>query len=262
MINLARRPDRWDQISRGLHRAGIRAERVAAVDGASPEIAAEYAAYASQPLTVVSPAVRPITSSKDFYFHYESQRSRVAFVEARSGRKAIASAGAWAYLKTWETILERALVDQIETLLVFDDDVVFHRRSGSIFRDAVRGLSDDWLMLQLGTMQFHWEGEWMQPCGTHLYRTNGSAVGSHAVGVRLELIPFLLEHVKRMELPFDTGAVSAATRAFKERCFVVSPNVAIQRLADSDIGTSDFQATRKRGDIAKTHRWVLEDYIF
>jgi GR25 family glycosyltransferase involved in LPS biosynthesis len=262
VINLDRRRDRWDRISRGLERSGIRADRFRAVDGGREDVAAEYAAYAAQPLAIVGPGLRPVTSNQEFFFNYESQRSRVAFVEAKSGRKAIGSAGAWAYLKNWEQILEQALLEQTKTLLVFDDDVVFHKDTASIFDQVLGELPDDWLMLQLGTLQFHWAGEWMRPCGRFLYRTNGSAVGSHAVGIRLDMIPFLLDHVKRMELPFDIGAVAAATRAFKDLCFVVIPNVAIQRLEDSDIRTSDFQATRNRSEIANTHRWVLDDYEF
>jgi hypothetical protein len=262
VINLDRRADRWELISRGLDQAGIKADRFRAVDGAADNVAAEYAAYAAQPLATVGSGVRPVKTGREFFLDYESQRCRVAFTEAGSGRKAIASAGAWAYLMSWEQILEQALVEQVRSLLVFDDDVVFHKQAAGLFAQAAAELPDDWLMLQLGTFQFHWESDWMRPRGQFLYTTNGSAVGSHAVGVRLELVPFLLDHVKRRELPFDIGAVAAATRAFNDRCFVMSPNIAIQRLGDSDIRTSSFQATRDHHEIARTHRWVLEDYQF
>ena len=63
-----------------------------------------------------------------------------------------------------------------------------------------------------------------------------------------------------MELPFDTGALAAATHDFKERCFVAYPHIAIQHLADTDISTSDFQKTRTQADIASTYRWNLADY--
>ena len=59
-----------------------------------------------------------------------------------------------------------------------------------------------------------------------------------------------------MELPFDTGALAAATRAFAEQCFVVTPNVAIQRLGDSDINSSAFQQSRKREEALETYRWT------
>jgi GR25 family glycosyltransferase involved in LPS biosynthesis len=259
-INLDRRPDRWAQLNRRLGHLGIRSERFGAVDGTAPEILAEYEAYKVRPLAAPPQGVRPIGSSREFFLDYDSQNARVGHAESTAGAKAIQSAGAWGYLKSWEGILEQALLDRPESLLVLDDDVILHRRTHHIFAAAVGALPADWLILQLGTLQYHWESHWVTWRGPFLYSTNGSAIGSHAVGLRFEIVPFLLDHVKRMELPFDTGALAAATREFKDRCFVTYPNIAIQSLADSDIGTSDFQKSRKRADAAETYRWNLADY--
>jgi len=260
VINLDRRSDRWNAMRRRLDRAGIRAERVQAVDGQAPDVKAEFAAYESLPQVTVPEAVRGIDSSWKFYRDYDSQISRVAYEEARTKRKAIASAGAWAYLMSWQNILERALEDQVKTLLVFDDDVAFHRNVNDVFAAAHRELPADWLILQLGTLQYDWRSEAITRVGRHLYRTNGSAIGSHAVGLRFEMIPYLLELVKRRDMPFDVGPLSAATRAYQERCFVVWPNAAIQVLHDSDIGTSEFQKSRSLEIVARTYRWHLPDF--
>ena len=261
IINLDRRADRWTLMEEELQRAQVSAERWLAVDGLAPEIAAEYDDYAKQPLTTVSSVVRPILTSKDYYFNYVSQRSRVAHLEKKSGRKAIESAGAWAYLRSWESILEKALLDRVETLLVFDDDVMFHQQTQPIFAAATVSLPPDWMILQLGTLQYHWTDDWMTRDSRFLYHTNGTAIGSHAVGLRFAVLPFLLDHVKRMELPFDTGALAAATRAFRDQSFVVTPNVAIQRLAgDSDINTSTFQQSKEVSEAARTYRWNLADF--
>ena len=262
VINLDRRPDRWEKVSEGLARAGVAAERFRAVDGRWEEVAAEYEAYCASPLVTVGQTIRKIQTSREYYFDYDSQRARVTYIEQNSQKKAIASAGAWAYLKTWEQILEEALANRTSSILVFDDDVVFHKDFAHVFDAAVAELPDDWLILQLGTLQYHWEGNWAVPAGDHLYRTNGSAVGSHAVCLRLDVIPFVLDHVKRMELPFDTGALAAATRAFAEQCFVITPNIAIQRLGDSDINSSDFQQSRKREEAMRVYRWTEADYHF
>ncbi|MBX9751574.1 MAG: glycosyltransferase family 25 protein, partial [Roseococcus sp.] len=260
VINLDRRPDRWAAMQGRLARAGITAQRVAAVDGRFPGIAAEFAEYAAQPPLPRPAGVRPVTSSWQFYRDHDSQQARIAFEEGRAGRKAIASAGALAYLITWQEILERALADGVESLLVLDDDVAFHRDFPDLLAAAQAELPPDWLVLQLGTLQYNWDREAVAPAGRHLYRTEGSAIGSHAVGLRFEVMPFLLELVKRRDLPFDTGPLSAATLAFRERCFVVTPNAAIQVLEDSDIGTSDFQKTRTLESAAGTYRWHLPDY--
>ncbi|MGE3143133.1 MAG: glycosyltransferase family 25 protein, partial [Hyphomonadaceae bacterium] len=260
VLNLDRRPDRWESMQRKLQRAGITAERFAAIDGQTPDIAADYAAYAAGALAPAPENARPISASRAFYLDYDSQAARVAFIEATAQRKAIASAGAWGYLKSMEAVLEQALADQVSSLLVLDDDVLFHRDARTLFADAVKELPADWLILQLGTLQYHWTNDWLHWRTERLYQTNGSAIGSHAVGMRFDIIPFLLEQIKKMELPYDTGALSAATGAFKDRCFVTYPNIAIQQLVDTDIGTSDFQASAGRTNAAETYRWSLSDY--
>ncbi|MGV3548654.1 glycosyltransferase family 25 protein [Rhizobium sp.] len=260
VINLDRREDRWKKVDARLKQAGIVAERFSAIDGRLPDVAAEYGEYAKRPL-MPRPQVRPITSTLQFYQDYDSEAARVSYIEEKDKSKAIQSAGAWAYLKTWELILEKILREQIKTALVFDDDVQFHKDFQSVFAAAVGGLPDNWLILQLGTLQYDWGSAWVTKRSPFLYQTNGSAVGSHAVGISFDIAPFLLEHVKRMQLPFDTGALAMATRFFADRCFVVTPNLAVQALDDaSDIGTSTFQKGSEREKAASTYRWNLAHY--
>lgn len=259
VLNLDRRADRWENVSRSLALAGINAERFSAVDGSRPEMAAEYEAYLQQPLATVSDSVPAISSQRDFYMGYTSQMARLAHLE-RSGKKAIASRGAWGYLKTIEALLEEALADNLKSVLIFDDDVILHKDTKALFAEAMSQLPDDWLILQLGTLQYNWSPPWAEWHSPLLYRTNGSAIGSHAVGMRFDVIPFLLDRVKRFDMPYDIGPLSAATLAFSDRCFVIHPNLAIQSLADSDISTSDFLKQKKREEAAMTYRWNLEDY--
>ncbi len=261
VLNLDRRPDRWEQAQEQLRHFGIEADRFSAVDGADPAIAAEYEVYAASALTQVSDELPPISYSEDFYLRAASEAARLAHLEQRSGKKAIASRGAWAYLRSYEAMLEQALADQVESLLVLDDDFVLHRQTPELFAQAYSELPDDWLMLKLGTLQYNWNVPWATWRSEHLYRTNGSAIGSHAVGMKFEILPYLLDHVRRMDMPYDVGALSAATRAFAERSFVIFPNVAIQRLQDTDIGTSEFQNSRGIEEIAATYRWTLSDYL-
>lgn len=262
VINLDRRPDRWAAVSNRLAAALIKAERWPAVDGISIPVAAEYAAYLEVPTVRSGPDVRTIQSSKQFYQDYDSQAARVAYAQEKDGRKAIASSGAWGYLKTWEQILEHIVEKQIRSALVLDDDVMFHRQTTAYFAAASSEVPDNWLLLQLGSLQYHWTADWISWRSRMLYQTNGLAVGSHAVGLKFDIAPFLLEHVKKMLLPFDTGALAAATRAFKDRCFVVYPNIAIQALQDkSDINTSNFQRSEGIGSVCSTYRWEMEHYV-
>jgi len=261
VLNLDRRPDRWEEMKWQLDNAGIAAERFGAVDGSLPEIGAEFEEYASQPLVPFPVHVEHLDFGIDFYIHPPCQVARVAQLEQRSVSKAIASAGAWGYMRSYRTILEQSLADQVETLLVFDDDVLFHRDFEALFAQVAEELPEDWLVLQLGTLQYNWEQPWFDPVSNHLYRTNGAAIGSHAVGMRFEAIPSILDHVSRMDMPFDIGAMSAFTQAFPEQCFIALPNLAIQRLGrKSDINTSEFQKASTIEETAATYRWNLADY--
>jgi GR25 family glycosyltransferase involved in LPS biosynthesis len=261
VINLDRRRDRWREVGRRMAAVGIEPTRVAAIDGADPTVRAEYERYLAEP-PVTAPEARSIRSSFQFFVDYDSQSARAAFEESEGKGKAIRSAGAWGYLKTWRGILEQALREGRRNILVCDDDVVFHKQTPALFAAACGGLPPDWLILQLGVLQHQWEAPWIRWRSKVLYSSSGAVVGSHAVGVSAEAMPYLLDQVDRMLLPFDIGALAATVHAFPERCFVVAPNVAIQSLYDSDIGTSAFQHQRQRQAVARTYRWNLEDYDF
>jgi hypothetical protein len=260
VLNFDQRQDRWKAVSHQFERFGIQADRMCAIDGRSADIVAEYEAYSELPLATVSRDVPQIRNDAELYLNYGSQRARIARIECMTSRKAIPSAQAWAYLRSHELILERALEEQTESLVVFEDDIVLHNDFQAIFAEAMTQLPSDWLIVQLGTLQYNWSEPWVQWRSSRLYQTNGAAVGSHAVGMRFDIYPFLLDHVRRMDLPYDVGALSAATRAFPDRCFVIHPNLAIQRLDDSDIGTSEFKRSRGIAEIAQTYRWNLNDY--
>lgn len=260
VLNLDRRPDRWRQVCKALEGAGICAERFAAIDGQEPEILRSYQAYCSQSLAVM-PAGAPAISSFTQIAHGQvSREAAIAYLES-SGRKAISSAGAWGYLKSMEAILRSAAADGVKSLLVFDDDVVFHQRSAEIFSAAYDALPSDWQVLLLGVMQHHWEPYsilWHSPA---LYSSRSGAIGSHAVGLRSEVYPLLLEEIERMDLPYDIGSLSTAMRARPN--YVIYPNIAIQRIDNnhSDINTSTFLAENSVAFIANKFRWKMSDYF-
>jgi GR25 family glycosyltransferase involved in LPS biosynthesis len=262
VINLDRRTDRWERVQQQFQKIDAVIQRIRAVDGRDPAVKAAFDLYlASGLIGPRSGGVRQVRSSREFYLDYDSEMARVAFEETRDGKKAIKSAGAWAYLKTWEGILEDAIKNRVPRTIVFDDDVLLHRDAYELFVLSSSQLPPDWLIFQLGTFQYDWGPEWVKWSRRNLYATTGAAIGSHAVGFCLEIAPFLLEHVKRMQLPFDVGALAMATRHFSERCFVAYPNIAIQAVDDpSDIGTSEFQKQTNLDEAMRRYRWNLPDY--
>ena len=258
VLNLDRRRDRLAAAGAQLRRFGIGFERFPAIDGQRQEIARQWQAYARRPLVRVH-AERPVTSYREFYLDYESDRARVAFVEGVHGKKALATLGAWGLLLSMTAIVEEAIEAGWESLLVLEDDILLHRDTRLLFERFVAQAPSDWVVLQLGAMQLHWDTSWITWHSDNLYRCHGSSIGAHAYGIRKEAFALLRERCHRRDLPFDIGALHTVKRRFDDRCFTMVPNLAIQDAADSDIGMSTlfFREARKCDNI---YRWHLPDY--
>ena len=259
VLNLDRRADRLHAVKTQLETLGIEFERVRAVDGKAKPHIDEWLAYSQRPLLEAPKSGRKVTRAKEFYLDHDGPVARTAYLEGKLNAKAIRTPGAWGYMKSYIGILERALHEGYGSILVLDDDAVFHRAFNSVFSAAVRELPEDWRIFQLGALQYDWGEDWITEHSQHLYRCNGSSVGSHATGIHRSVIPALLHQASRFDMPFDVGALSAVKRAFADKSFTVIPNLIIQGPSESDISSSDVQQdeSRKRANV---YRWVLDDY--
>jgi FkbM family methyltransferase len=210
----------------------------------------EFSKYTARPRVSVSDEIRPIRSTTDFFENYDSQVARTAYLE-RGSTKAIRTQDEWNYATAQKRILENSIAAGHDSILVLRDDVLFHKDIRDNFAAAKNDLPENWLMVELGAYQHKWDAPstgWHSPS---LYRTNGSAIGGHAVGIRFEIMPFLLDLVRRRDMPFDIGALSAARRAFADRCYVIYPNLIIPSFSGSEA---------KRKKACEFFRWELNDY--
>jgi hypothetical protein len=108
-------------------------------------------------------------------------------------------------------------------------------------------------------MQLHWEPGWITWHSKNLYQCNGSSLAAHAVGLRQEVLPALLEACRKRDLPFDIGALHVIKRRYRDRSFTCFPNLVIQDAADSEIGMSSifFREARKKTNV---YRWHIRNY--
>jgi GR25 family glycosyltransferase involved in LPS biosynthesis len=260
VINLERRRDRWAKTSARLSRAGIVAERISAVDGEERSATEAWREYCQR--TLPTP-VDEVLSPLQFFAGKHSELARATWREAKSGRKGIPTSGAFAYLSTMRNIIREFLEGNQAHLLILDDDVVLHRQFGLLFAAAIGGLPADWLILQLGSLQYHWKSKWISQANGFLYQTNGVAIGSHALGLSRKAALLLLNEITDPVLPFDIGALSATIQKYPTRCYVVTPNAVIQDLSlGSDINSSLSQSQDGLGDVIKRYRWIIRDYDF
>ncbi|MGB0499340.1 MAG: glycosyltransferase family 25 protein [Rubricella sp.] len=255
VINLDRREDRWARMQTRLDRAGIAAERWPAIDGKMPEVEALYQAHLDAHPRHPG---RPEATLDLSLYRSGDHAARVDALSDAWGGPTLNSAGSLAYLMSWCALLEQSIAKGHRAILVLEDDVVFRRDFASAFEQAAARLPADWAVLQLGTLRprrlprRRW---WSR----HLFMNEGYSVGSHAVGLSERVLPEMLDLVRRRDCVIDDGALSTLTWRHRDRAFVTLPDLAIQDMADSDIG-NDRQADFAR--FAKRYRWNLADYDF
>jgi FkbM family methyltransferase len=259
--NLDRRPDRWEKMKSQADKYGIDIHRFPAVDGMQEPHKSEWESYFQRNLVTHPEGISKVNSSFEYNLDYDSDIARVAYLEKRNQKKAIQSPGAWGYLKTMIMILEEAMEEDLDSILVFDDDAVFHKNINVLFDKFIRQIPDEWKILQLGTLQYHWGREWISWFSENTYLCNGSSICSHAVGMHHSIFPLLLNYSYKFDLPYDEGALHKAKHDFNESSFTFYPNLIIQDTSESDINSSDVQENegRKKENI---YRWNLSDYNF
>ncbi len=241
-LNLDRRPDRLRNMEAQQAHFGFRASRVSAVDGQEGVISREYEAFLGRYGKELG-TQRPGRLTDKITDH----SARVALEDHRNGGPCLGSAGAWAYLRTQERILEQAIESGAESLLLLDDDALFHEDLYMHFNRSIARLPQDWKILQLGTLRYNWSRR-----STRFYSAGllqqGRSIGSHAVGLHREVLPVLLDLVRKFDSPFDIGALSTLACMYKSRSFVCMPQLCVQSFADTDIqelGSIHFTDTRR-----------------
>jgi GR25 family glycosyltransferase involved in LPS biosynthesis len=257
VINLDRRPDRLSSVSHQLDMLNITYHRHTACDGQTPQVAADWAAYQRE-TKVASDGVRSVSDWRDFYLGDKPHHERVAFFEKERG-PALASAGAWALFQSMREVVKSAVADNVESLLILEDDVRFHRDTISLWPKIASELPVDWQVFQLGAMQLHWEEDWINWHSQHLYQCNGSSIAAHAVALKRDAMRAVLARSQTPDLPFDVGPLQEVKRLYRDRCFTAYPNLAIQDPSDTEIGMSKifFQEAQKDDNI---YRWKWKDY--
>jgi Glycosyltransferase family 25 (LPS biosynthesis protein) len=226
VLNLDRRPDRLNAMKRSLNKLGIyNWSKFTAIDGKKEPHYTEWSNYRKQRMTQME--------------------------KRRYHRKAIASAGSWAILKSMYLMLRDALEKKYETILVFQDDLLFHKNYIEEFLSIPERVPKNWKLLYLGATQHNWE--YVE------YRTKYyfpmSCDGAFAVGIHNSIFKELMNEITKFDMPFDSGALKTIQQRYGRQCIVLSPNLAI-----ADIRDSDLRSARDLDDYSKKFRWDLKLY--
>ncbi len=243
IVNLLKRNGRRINMVEKLNALKIRAEIFQAVDGYTEQNLKEFENYLNSP-------INPATAHEN---------------ELKLKRKVIYSPGAWGTLKTYGKLIRDAKEKGYEKILSLEDDVIFAKDFESLFIKALKIIPDNWKLLYLGASQHSWqEGKDLiyhansqgdeNKIGTYLpLRTDGA----FAIGIHQSVYDLLLREIDRMNCSFDSGALQTVAKSLQGECFVLSPNLII-----ADVEESDNSLSRKMKDFAKTVHWNLDMYDF
>ncbi len=227
VLNLDRRPDRWEKMKKELDRLGIyNYERFSAVDGMHSPHYQEWRHYSKMPLS-----------------RHELMRYR---------RKAVGSPGSWAILKASYRMLRDAKQRGFKRILVLQDDLLFHKNFIAEFAKVPDLVKKDWKMLYLGATQHNW-ARILKSRG--FYFPAGTADGAFAVGLHCSIFDELMKEIIKFNMPFDSGPLRTIQERYLYDCYVIDPNLII-----ADIRDSDLRHSRDLVIFGKRFRWDINLY--
>jgi len=253
-LNLDRRPDRRRNMEEQQAHFGFSATRISAIDGQEHTIHREYEGYLERYADEL-PAGRP----KKLTDKVTNHSARVALENRQNGGPCLGSSGALAYLRTQALILEEAIESDAKSLLILDDDVLFHKELNLHFNRSIARLPHDWRILQLGTLRYNWS-RWSTQYHSAGLLQQGRSIGSHAVGLHRDALPELLDLVKKLDSPFDIGPLSTLACMYKSRSFVCIPQLCVQSFADTDIQLRSKVHFTETERLYEKVRWNRSEY--
>ncbi len=243
VLNLEKRIDRKMEMFQKLGRLNIKAEFVRAVNGYDFQNQLEYETYLRQPLGTGG-----------------------TLRELILNRKLIENSGAWGCLKSYLFILEDAQKNGYNRILCLEDDAIFYKNFESRFKDAIQKIPNNWKLLYLGASQRLWE----IPRGlSYLDKSKLSidpnepfyypkiTFGTFAFGIHHSVFDMMLQEIRKMIYPIDNRPVQIVAEKYPEQCFVITPNLIIADVTDSDI-----RGKRSQSELAEKLKWNLADYDF
>ena len=238
VINLKSREDRRVNIKKKLEGLNVDYELFDAVDGYSQENQKIYDAYLKMPID-----------------HEQSP-----FYDKRNKIKNLFSPGAIGGLKSYEGILQDAIVKKYKRILVLEDDVIFRKKFNQEFHEFVLKLPfEDWKMLLLGASQNRWDepGCLEFPKGLKGVYFPRRTHGSFAVGIDSSIYREIIGQLSPYYAAFDNGAQPFIYSKYFKKCFVAFPNLII-----ADVSTSDIRVNRNQYFFAHNARWEMELYDY
>ncbi len=149
-------------------------------------------------------------------------------------------------------IIEDAIKNNYNRILVFEDDVIFHKN----FMLEIEKLNriQNWDMVLLGASEFGWKVINLKNAeSAGFYKPMGSTCGTFAYAINKRGMQTLYSNLSKFKMPADHHFINFYAQS---NSFVLYPNIVIADVTDSDIRRSFNQASH-----SVKLKWNLEDYV-
>lgn len=180
-------------------------------------------------------------------------------LEKKYRRKLIKSPGALGLLKTYEKIFEYCLQKNHKNILIFEDDVLFDKQIIQKYSDVYKTLKNNYDLIYLGASHHVWNEPQLFHTKnnlTQIYKAPYTIDGSFAVAYNHKIFKELLDHIKKLNTPFDVCLRSIVD---KNNSYIVYPNICVAE-------TTSVSKISKTSRNLRSHkfnvRWDLSNIDF
>ena len=167
------------------------------------------------------------------------------------------SHGAFGILLTAYQIILDAIKNKYKRILLFEDDVVFHKNFQVEFANKVRYIPNNWKLLYFGTSMHTWRFKERCHKKQHYMTTRGSIPGAFAVGIEVSVYLELLKLSNQSSKAWDIGPLKYINEKYNGNVFIFNPYLVICRTEDSDIRNGKSIHYK-----AENCKWNLKLYDF
>ena len=165
--------------------------------------------------------------------------------------------GAYGVLLSMYYILTNAIQNGYRSILIFEDDAVFHHNFTQIFNNQMKHISADWKLLYLGSSMHTWRIASRCVKRNGFLIPNGTVAGAFALGISYKCFPYLLKQIIAFKSAWDLAPLKTINQLFKNQCYVIYPNIVVADPRDSNIRNGKT-LEKKANDCG----WILTNYNF
>lgn len=163
--------------------------------------------------------------------------------------------GSYGVLLSAYFILTHAFQNNYQSILILEDDVIFHNNFENLFSLRINTVPFNWKLLYLGSSMHQWRIKERCRHYPNFLVPNGSIPGAFALGIKKDCFNILIKSIMNLNSPWDMDPLKRVNQVFSGQCYVIYPNLIIADTRDSDIRKGKSLDIKK-----KDCGWKLDDY--